>query len=92
MIEESVVDPNAKIATGLPRKRDASGNFCHEVLSPEEIKNLVGFLSESTGGEGAASKGGAAPTKKSGGSKSGAPAPRRQAADALHSRPTPCRR
>jgi mono/diheme cytochrome c family protein len=64
MIEESIVEPNAKIATGYPENM-MPGNF-GEVLSPEELKNLVQFLSEETGGEGVAAKGGSAPAKGEG--------------------------
>lgn len=59
MIEESIVDPNAKIAKGYP-----SGvmppNF-EQLLTPKELEDLVKYLSESTGGSkaksGAKSKG-----------------------------------
>jgi mono/diheme cytochrome c family protein len=48
-IEESVVDPEAKIAEGYP-KGVMPQNF-GEKLSEEEIKELVKFLSESAGKE-----------------------------------------
>jgi mono/diheme cytochrome c family protein len=48
-IEESVVDPEAKIAQGYP-KGVMPQNF-GEKLSEEEIKELVKFLSESAGKE-----------------------------------------
>jgi mono/diheme cytochrome c family protein len=58
MIEESIVDPNAKIAKGYP-----SGvmppNF-EQILTPKELEDLVKYLSESAGGKaksGAKSKG-----------------------------------
>ncbi len=59
MIEESVLNPNAKIAKGYP-----SGvmpqNF-EQLLTPKEVEDLVKYLSESTGGgkgkAGAKSKG-----------------------------------
>jgi mono/diheme cytochrome c family protein len=57
MIEESIVDPNAKIATGYP-ENVMPLNF-EETLSPEELEDLVQYLSEETGGEGAAPKGNA---------------------------------
>jgi mono/diheme cytochrome c family protein len=46
-IEESVVDPEAKIAQGYP-KGVMPQNF-KEKIQPEEIKQLVEFLSESAG-------------------------------------------
>jgi mono/diheme cytochrome c family protein len=57
MIEESIVDPNAKIATGYP-ENVMPLNF-EETLSPKELEDLVQYLSEETGGEGAAPKGNA---------------------------------
>ena len=72
MIEESIVDPNAKIATGYP-ENVMPQNF-GEKLSPKELEDLVQYLSEETGGEGAAPKGksgeGGAPKAKPAGSKS----------------------
>jgi mono/diheme cytochrome c family protein len=53
MIEESIVDPNAKIASGYPANVMPS-NF-GESLSKKELEELIEFLSESTGGS---SKGG----------------------------------
>lgn len=59
MIEESVVDPNAKIAKGYP-SGVMPGNF-EQLLTPKELEDLVKYLSESTGGgkakSGATSKG-----------------------------------
>jgi mono/diheme cytochrome c family protein len=46
-IEESIVDPEAKIAQGYP-KGVMPQNF-KEKIQPEEIKQLVEFLSESAG-------------------------------------------
>jgi mono/diheme cytochrome c family protein len=73
MIEESIVDPNAQIAPGYP-ENVMPLNF-DETLSPEELEDLVQYLSEETGGEGAAPKGnsggqGAATKGKPAGSKS----------------------
>jgi mono/diheme cytochrome c family protein len=73
MIEESIVDPNAQIAPGYPESVMPL-NF-GETLSPEELEDLVQYLSEETGGEGAATKGnaggaGATPKAKPAGSKS----------------------
>jgi mono/diheme cytochrome c family protein len=65
MIEESIVDPNAKIATGYP-ENVMPQNF-GEKLSPEEIENLVQYLSEETGGKGAAPKARPAGSKSKGG-------------------------
>ena len=50
MIEESVVNPNAKIAKGYP-PNVMPGNF-KEILTPKEIEDLVKYLSESTSGKG----------------------------------------
>jgi mono/diheme cytochrome c family protein len=52
MIEESVVDPNAKIAKGYPANVMPQ-NF-HETLTPKEVEDLVQYLIESTstGGKG----------------------------------------
>jgi mono/diheme cytochrome c family protein len=46
-IEESILDPNAKITKGYPANVMPQ-NF-KETISPEEIKELVEFLSESAG-------------------------------------------
>ena len=46
-IEESIVDPNAKIAEGYP-PHVMPENF-KETIPPEEIKQLVEFLSEEAG-------------------------------------------
>ena len=48
-IEESIVDPEAKIAQGYP-KGVMPQNF-KEKIPPEELKQLVEFLSESAGKE-----------------------------------------
>lgn len=48
MIHESIVDPNAKIAKGYP-PNVMPQNF-EQLLSPEELENLVKYLSESAGG------------------------------------------
>jgi mono/diheme cytochrome c family protein len=48
-IEESILDPEAKIAQGYP-KGVMPQNF-EEIIQPEEIKALVKFLSESAGKE-----------------------------------------
>jgi mono/diheme cytochrome c family protein len=48
-IEESIVDPEAKIAQGYP-KGVMPQNF-EEKIPPEELKQLVEFLSESAGKE-----------------------------------------
>ncbi|HEU4706112.1 MAG TPA: cytochrome c [Solirubrobacterales bacterium] len=48
MIEESVVDPNAKIAKGYP-PNVMPQNF-EQLLTPKELEDLVKYLSESTGG------------------------------------------
>jgi mono/diheme cytochrome c family protein len=48
-IEESIVDPNAKIAQGYP-SHVMPENF-KETIPPEEIKALVKFLSENAGKE-----------------------------------------
>lgn len=59
MIEESVLNPNAKIAKGYP-PNVMPQNF-EQLLSPKEVEDLVNYLSESTGGgkgkSGAKSKG-----------------------------------
>jgi len=59
MIEESVVDPNAKIAKGYP-PNVMPQNF-KQLLTPKELEDLVKYLSENTGGgkakSGAKSKG-----------------------------------
>jgi mono/diheme cytochrome c family protein len=55
MIEESVVDPNAKIAKGYP-PNVMPQNF-KEVLTAKELEDLVNYLAESTaGGKGSAGK------------------------------------
>jgi mono/diheme cytochrome c family protein len=46
-IEESIVDPNAKIAEGYP-PNVMPDNF-KETIQPEELKELVKYLSESAG-------------------------------------------
>ncbi len=46
-IEESIVDPNAKITQGYPANVMPQ-NF-KEIIQPEEIKELVEFLSENAG-------------------------------------------
>jgi mono/diheme cytochrome c family protein len=61
MVHESIVDPNATIASGYPANVMPS-NF-GETLSPEELDDLVEYLVEETGG-GAPPQGG-----KPGGSK-----------------------
>jgi hypothetical protein len=48
-IEESIVDPNAKIAQGYP-PNVMPDNF-KESIPPEEIKELVEYLAESAGKE-----------------------------------------
>jgi mono/diheme cytochrome c family protein len=59
MIEESVLNPNAKIAKGYP-PGVMPQNF-EQLLTPKEVEDLVKYLSESTGGgkgkSGAKSKG-----------------------------------
>jgi mono/diheme cytochrome c family protein len=62
MIQESVEDPNAKIAKGYPA--NVMPTTFAETFSPQEIEQLVEFLIEKTGGK-TSGKGG-----KSGGSKS----------------------
>ena len=62
MIEESIEDPNAKIAKGYPA--NVMPTTFSESLSPKEIEQLVEYLIAETGGE-APSKG-----KKGSGSKS----------------------
>jgi mono/diheme cytochrome c family protein len=62
MIEESIEDPNAKIAKGYPA--NVMPTTFSESLSPKEIEQLVEYLIAGTGGE-APSKG-----KKGSGSKS----------------------
>jgi mono/diheme cytochrome c family protein len=49
MIEKSIVDPNAEIAKGYP-PNVMPQNF-EELLSKEELEQLVTFLVESTGGK-----------------------------------------
>jgi len=46
MIEESIADPNAKIAKGYPANVMPQ-NF-HETLTPKELEDLVQYLIEST--------------------------------------------
>jgi len=55
MIEESVVNPNKEIAKGYP-PNVMPQNF-GQLLSEEELEQLVKYLSESAGGGGAKSKG-----------------------------------
>lgn len=59
MIEESVVNPNAKLAKGYP-PNVMPPNF-EQLLTPKELEDLVKYLSESTSGgkakSGAKSKG-----------------------------------
>jgi mono/diheme cytochrome c family protein len=59
VIEESVLNPNAKIAKGYP-PGVMPQNF-EQLLTPKEVEDLVKYLSESTGGgkgkSGAKSKG-----------------------------------
>lgn len=60
MIEESIVDPNAKIAKGYPP--NVMPQTFEQMLTPKELEDLVKYLSESTGGgkkakSGAKSKG-----------------------------------
>jgi mono/diheme cytochrome c family protein len=57
MVHESIVDPNAKIATGYP-PNVMPENF-EQKLSPKEIEDLVKYLLESTsGGKGGSKKSG----------------------------------
>ena len=58
MVHESIVDPNADIATGYP-PNVMPANF-EQKLSPKEIEDLVKYLLESTSG------GGKGSSKKSG--------------------------
>jgi len=55
MIHESIVDPNAKIAKGYPS--GVMPQTFEQMLSPKELEDLVKYLSESTGGGKAKSKG-----------------------------------
>jgi mono/diheme cytochrome c family protein len=48
MVEESIVDPNARIAKGYPANVMPQ-NFS-EALTPEELENLVQYLIKETGG------------------------------------------
>lgn len=48
MIEESIVDPNAKIAKGYPP--NVMPQSFGQLLSSKELEDLVKYLSESTGG------------------------------------------
>jgi mono/diheme cytochrome c family protein len=54
MIHESIADPNAKIAKGYP-PNVMPQNF-EQLLSEEELEQLVEYLSESTGGAGSGGK------------------------------------
>lgn len=65
MVHESIVDPNAKIASGYP-PNVMPGNF-EQKLSPKELQDLVKYLLESTSGSNG--KSGAAGGKKGGGPK-----------------------
>ena len=56
MVQESIEDPNAKIAQGYPANVMPS-NFS-ETISKEEIEQLVEYLIENTSGSGSKSKGG----------------------------------
>jgi mono/diheme cytochrome c family protein len=56
MIEESIADPNAKIAKGYPANVMPQ-NF-KEKLTPKELEDLVQYLIESTSGGGSGGKGG----------------------------------
>jgi mono/diheme cytochrome c family protein len=56
MVQESIEDPNAKIATGYPANVMPQ-NFS-ETISKEEIEQLVEYLIENTSGSGSKSKGG----------------------------------
>jgi mono/diheme cytochrome c family protein len=53
-IEESIVDPNAKIAKGFPANV-MPGNF-KEMINPEELEQLVEYLITSTSKKGGGSK------------------------------------
>jgi mono/diheme cytochrome c family protein len=57
MVEESIVDPNAKIAKGYPANVMPS-NF-GESLTPKELEDLVQYLIKSTSGSGGNSASGA---------------------------------
>jgi hypothetical protein len=48
MIEESIVDPNAKIAKGYPP--DVMPQNFKSLIQPSELKQLVQYLLESTKG------------------------------------------
>jgi mono/diheme cytochrome c family protein len=48
MLEESIVDPNAKIATGFPA--NVMPTTFGSMLSPTELKELIEYLTESTSG------------------------------------------
>jgi mono/diheme cytochrome c family protein len=50
MIEESIVDPNAKIAKGYPA--NVMPTSFGSLLSPTELKQLIEYLTESTSGGG----------------------------------------
>ena len=62
MIQESIEDPNAKIAKGYPA--NVMPPTFSESLSPKEIEQLVEYLIDKAGGGGSKRKG------KGGGSKS----------------------
>ena len=47
-IEESIVNPEAKIAQGYPARRDAP-DLRRKTLRTEELKELVEYLSENAG-------------------------------------------
>jgi mono/diheme cytochrome c family protein len=67
MIEESVVDPNAKIATGYPP--NVMPETFDESLTPEEVTQLAEYLSRETGGGGKAAASGKSASGKSAGGK-----------------------
>ena len=48
-IEESIVDPNAKIAQGYPA--NVMPQTFKETIQPEELKELVEYLAENAGKE-----------------------------------------
>jgi mono/diheme cytochrome c family protein len=64
-IEQSIVDPNAKIAKGYPP--DVMPSNYETLISPTELKELVEYLAESTSKGGATAQAGS--TAKGGGSK-----------------------
>jgi mono/diheme cytochrome c family protein len=63
-INKDIVDPNAEIATGYP-PNVMPGNF-EEVLSKQELEQLVEYLIAETGGGGKAQAGGGAAKSKGG--------------------------